>query len=77
MKFLGASVLENNKAVVVGGGHAGVEAALALSRLKIKTTIIKRNSVFNQFSFYINKYNEMIHHIIIQFKRFKRKNIIE
>ena len=33
-------MLENNSLVVVGGGHAGVEAALAASKLGIKTTIV-------------------------------------
>ena len=32
--------MENNFAIVVGGGHAGVEAAFALSRQKIKTSIV-------------------------------------
>ena len=32
-----AKLVENYDAVVVGAGHAGVEAALALARLKFKT----------------------------------------
>ena len=33
--------------IVVGGGHAGIEAAFALARLKIKSTIVSmdKNSV--------------------------------
>ena len=33
-------MLENNSLVVVGGGHAGVEAALAASKQGIKTTLV-------------------------------------
>ena len=40
IKFSKAFALENNRAIVVGGGHAGIEAAFALSRQKIKSTII-------------------------------------
>ena len=38
--FLEVFVLENKKVIIVGGGHAGVEAALALSRMQLKPTII-------------------------------------
>jgi len=40
-------VLENKGVIVVGGGHAGIEAAFALARLKIKSTIISmdKNSI--------------------------------
>ena len=40
MRFLEDFVLENNRIIIVGGGHAGIEAALALSRMKLKSTII-------------------------------------
>ena len=33
-------MLANKKVIIVGGGHAGVEAALALSRMKIKSMLI-------------------------------------
>jgi len=32
--------LENNTTIIIGGGHAGVEAAFALSRRKLKSTIV-------------------------------------
>ena len=31
------------EAIVIGGGHAGVEAALALARLGTKTVLITQN----------------------------------
>ena len=37
--FLRDSVLENS-VYIVGGGHAGIEAAFALSRMKIKSVIV-------------------------------------
>ena len=40
MKFLGDSVLENKPIVIAGGGHAGIEAALAAARLKISSIIV-------------------------------------
>ncbi|SVE50717.1 uncharacterized protein METZ01_LOCUS503571, partial [marine metagenome] len=33
-------VLENNRVIIIGGGHAGIEAAFALGRLKVKSIII-------------------------------------
>ena len=33
-------MLENNRVIIIGGGHAGIEAAFALSRLKVRATII-------------------------------------
>ena len=32
--------MENNTTIIIGGGHAGVEAAFALSRRKLKSTIV-------------------------------------
>ena len=36
-------MLENNNIIIVGGGHAGIEAALAVSRRGYKCTIITQN----------------------------------
>ncbi len=33
-------MLENNITIIIGGGHAGVEAAFALSRVKLKSIIV-------------------------------------
>ena len=41
--FLKDSVLENS-VYIVGGGHAGIEAAFALSRMKVKSVIISMDN---------------------------------
>ena len=33
-------MLENNVTIIVGGGHAGLEAAFALSRMKLQSIIV-------------------------------------
>ena len=43
MVFLRAFVLENNSIVVIGGGHAGIEAALAISKKGLSCTLISLN----------------------------------
>ena len=41
--FLKDSVLENS-VYIVGGGHAGIEAAFALSRMKVKSVIVSMDN---------------------------------
>jgi tRNA uridine 5-carboxymethylaminomethyl modification enzyme len=43
MAFLRAFALENNPIVVIGGGHAGIEAALAISKKGLSCTLISLN----------------------------------
>ena len=43
MQYLRGFVLENNNIIVVGGGHAGIEAALAISRRGYSCTIVTQN----------------------------------
>ena len=43
MVFLRAFALENNSIVVIGGGHAGIEAALAISKKGLSCTLISLN----------------------------------
>ena len=40
MMFLETFALENKPIVIVGGGHAGIEAAFAVARLGVKAKII-------------------------------------
>ena len=37
-------MLENRRIVIVGGGHAGVEASLAASRLGVKSVLLTMDS---------------------------------
>ena len=43
IKRLGEIGMGDFEAIVIGGGHAGVEAALALARLGTKTVLITQN----------------------------------
>ena len=43
MVFLRVFALENNSIVVIGGGHAGIEAALAISKKGLSCTLISLN----------------------------------
>ena len=43
MVFLRVFVSENNSIVVIGGGHAGIEAALAISKKGLSCTLISLN----------------------------------
>ena len=43
MVFSKAFALENNSIVVIGGGHAGIEAALAISKKGLSCTLISLN----------------------------------
>ena len=36
-------MLANKRAIIVGGGHAGIEAALSLSRMKVRSVLITMN----------------------------------
>ena len=39
--------MENKKLIVIGGGHAGVEAAAAIARMECEVTLITRLQVHN------------------------------
>ena len=44
MRFLEVFVLENNLTVIAGGGHAGVESALALAKHGLKVLLVTLNA---------------------------------